>query len=332
MTGVWARIAADLDRFDRLARVAVVATRGSTPREIGAALVLRPDAAFFGTIGGGALEWRALDRARRVLAAGDRTVVFDEVVLGPDLGQCCGGRVTLAIEILDRADRAIVGDLAAAEAAGVFTTIAEPVDGRWRRRILGPGEIPGALGLGADGRLVERFGDDRRSLLLFGAGHVGRALILALAPLPFRVDWIDGRDDAFPAAMPGNVRAIRAADPVPAIAAAPAGAFVLAMTHDHALDFAVVDAALRRDDLPHVGVIGSASKRARFSSRLLESGHASDAIRRMVCPIGALGPKSKAPAVVAASVAVELLVADEMARFALVARRHRVEVEREEKV
>lgn len=317
MTGHWTHTAAILERFGRAARLAVVATRGSTPREIGAALVMRPDGGFHGTIGGGAFEWRLLARAGARLRDGPTGIEFEEVVLGPDLGQCCGGRVTVAIEVLDRDDLATARRLAALETAGPVTLRGEIRDGRLRRTVVDdPALDDPALDPGLDraGRLVERLGDDRRRLLLFGAGHVGRALILALAPLPFRVDWIDGRPDAFPAAVPADVSLHAPADPVTMVALAPSDAFVLAMTHDHALDFAIVDACLRRDDLGFVGVIGSETKRARFAGRLIEIGHTSTATRRMVCPVGAVGPRSKAPAVIAASVAVELLIADEVAR------------------
>lgn len=311
MRGEWGRLLATLETEGRAARVVVVATRGSTPREIGAAMVVRSDLGFFGTIGGGALEWRALHLAQRALAEAEPSFSRHEILLGPDLGQCCGGRVTLGVEVFDAADVEAVRSLAAAEAADVVTTEASLVGSRLRRRVLDRAED---VGWTSDGRLIERFGDDRRPLLLFGAGHLGRALVLALAPLPFRVDWIDGRDDAFPAARPAGVRALRLDDPVAAIATAPAGAFVLAVTHDHALDLAIADAGLRRDDLPYVGVVGSKTKRARFSSRLREMGLPDGTIRRMVLPVGTVGPRSKLPAVIAASIVVELLVADEAVR------------------
>jgi xanthine dehydrogenase accessory factor len=317
MSGHWDRLAEILERHGRAARVAVVATRGSTPREIGAALVMRPDGGFHGTVGGGALEWCLLAHAGTSLAEGSTGITFEEVVLGADLGQCCGGRVTASIEVFATSDLAEVRRLAALEAEGTVTLVGEIHDGRLVRSLAAdPSEEPG---LAADGRLVERFGDDRRELLLFGAGHIGHALVLALAPLPFRVTWIDARDDAFPAAHPTNVTLHAPADPVTMVAAAPPGAFVLAVTHDHALDFAIVDASLRRGDLGYVGVIGSETKRARFASRLTQIGHTAGAIRRMVCPVGVEGPRSKRPAVIAASVAVELLVADELARNALTA-------------
>lgn len=314
MIGFWKRTVDEIEAHGRVARVSIVATRGSSPREVGTALLLRPDGGFHGTIGGGAFEVRAVDAALAALAARDVDVRLRDFVLGPDLGQCCGGRATIAIEVLDRGSLPEVRRLADLENAAPFNTSGRAVDGRMRRESVAEGIEPG---LRPDGTIVERFGDDRRSLLLFGAGHVGRALVLALAPLPFRSTWVDERPNAFPAAMPGNVTACGENRPEQLIAAAPAGAFVLAVTHDHALDLAILDAALRRDDLPWVGTIGSSTKAARFNSRLLEMGHTPSGVRRMVCPVAAAGPRSKAPAAIAAAVAVELLIADEAARNSL---------------
>ncbi len=315
MIGFWRRAVDEIETHGRVARVSVVATRGSSPREVGATLLLRPDGGFHGTVGGGAFEARAIDAAMAALSARDVDVNLRDFVLGPDLGQCCGGRVTIAVEVLDHGSLPDVRRLAELEGAGPFTTSARAIDGRMRREPLDDETAPG---LKPDGAIVERFGDDRRPLVLFGAGHVGRALILALAPLPFRTTWVDARAQAFPAAMPGNAIALAESRPEIVIATAPAGAFVLAVTHDHALDLAIVDAALGRDDLPWVGTIGSATKAARFNSRLLEMGHTQSGVRRMVCPVAASGPRSKAPAAIAAAVAVELLVADETARNSLI--------------
>jgi xanthine dehydrogenase accessory factor len=153
-------------------------------------------------------------------------------------------------------------------------------------------------------------------VLLFGAGHVGRALVLALAVLPFRVTWIDSRPDAFPNAMPQNVSAIRAGRPASHVAEAPAGSLVAIMTHSHPLDLELTRAALARPDLPYVGVIGSDTKRARFVKRLRESGLGEDAIERLRCPIGIDGIDGKEPPVIAASVAAELLLVSQAARAA----------------
>ena len=151
--------------------------------------------------------------------------------------------------------------------------------------------------LGADGRVARRLGDaaedgDRREafgeattpVYLFGAGHVGRALALALAPLPFAVRWIDPRPDEFPKLAPANVTLVAAADPPAELTAAPDGAFVLAITHSHPLDLAVVAEALRQDRFAYVGMIGSATKRARFVSQLRAAGIRRSARRQARLP------------------------------------------------
>jgi xanthine dehydrogenase accessory factor len=143
-------------------------------------------------------------------------------------------------------------------------------------------------------------------LALFGAGHVGRALVLALAPLPFAVRWIDSRDGAFPQHVPANATPVPTADPEAEIARLPADALVLVMTHEHPLDLAITAAALARG-FPFVGLIGSASKRARFEKRFRAIGLPERRIRELACPIGLPGIEGKEPAVIAASVVAQLL-------------------------
>ncbi len=148
-------------------------------------------------------------------------------------------------------------------------------------------------------------------MLLFGAGHVGRALALALAPLPFAVRWIDSRRDAFPAYAPANVALIHSSEPAGELAAAPDGALVVVMTHSHALDLDIVAAALAAERFCFVGLIGSSTKRARFLSQMRAAGISEAALARLVCPIGAPVLESKDPAVIAASTAVQLLIASQ---------------------
>ena len=180
---------------------------------------------------------------------------------------------------------------------------------RGRRRDDNTGVAPAgdSIVLEGDNVVVERFCDARRPVWLFGAGHVGRALMLALAPLPFEVTWIDERADAFPAAAPANVRTVRSADPAGEVARAPAGALIVVMTHSHARDLAIVHAALAAGRFGYVGLIGSASKRARFTRRLREAGVPDTRIAKLVCPIGLSTIGSKHPAAIAAGVAVQLL-------------------------
>ena len=183
--------------------------------------------------------------------------------------------------------------------------------GRRRDRCAGGANAGPTIVLEGDGLIVERFCDPRRPVWLFGAGHVGRALMLALAPLPFEVTWIDERAAAFPAAMPANVRSVRSADPEEEVARAPDGALIVVVTHSHARDLAIVHAALAAGRFGYVGLIGSASKRARFTRRLREAGVPEGRIAKLVCPIGLPTIGSKHPAAIAAGVTVQLLERDE---------------------
>jgi xanthine dehydrogenase accessory factor len=155
---------------------------------------------------------------------------------------------------------------------------------------------------------VERFGERRKTVLLFGAGHVGRAVVLALSQLPFSVRWIDTRDGHFPDYVPANVITVRTDAPEREIDAAPQGAFALVMTHSHPLDYSIAAAALRRTDLGFVGLIGSATKRARFASQAQKLGISAQQIARLVCPIGLPDIRDKEPSIIAAGVAAQLLI------------------------
>jgi xanthine dehydrogenase accessory factor len=231
--------------------VTVLRTEGSTPREPGAKLVVTAEA-ISGSVGGGQLELTAIGLAREILAslAPDRGPVLRELPLGPALGQCCGGAVTLLFERL--------------------------IPPRWR-------------------------------VALFGAGHVGTALVRLLGGLACRVDWIDERSGLFPAALPAGVRAVVSDDPEGEVARLPPGADVLIMTHSHALDQRIVEAALARPDLRLVGLIGSRTKRERFLARLEHRGFSPEARARLTCPIGLPGVGGKRPAEIAIAVAAQLL-------------------------
>lgn len=281
----WSLIARALEAHGTCALVSVVRAEGSVPREEGARMVVTPEG-FLGTIGGGTLEWKALAEAQRLLGK-PRAVKMLTQSLGPDLGQCCGGRGTLAIESFDSGGMSEVRDLAAREEAGAFTLA---------------GRLPGVE--------TERFGEVRRTVLLFGAGHVGRAVMLALAPLPYEVIWSDPRPEAFPSVTPQNVQAI-AGNPLEVVEAAREGALAFIMSHSHPLDLAIAEAALRNPAIARVGVIGSATKRARFERRLREAGVDDARVTSMICPIGVGGIRSKLPAAIAVSVAAQVITLDE---------------------
>jgi xanthine dehydrogenase accessory factor len=293
------------------ALVTLARVDGSSPREAGARMVVRPSGGFHGTIGGGALEFAALEAANEVLRRGRGPAFRRSLALGPELGQCCGGRVEWRVETFDKRDLDDLSALAIAENGASATLSAR----------LGPdGRVQRTLGLSASERRLARLADESwteplgvlaRAVYLFGAGHVGRALALALAPLPFAVRWIDPRRDAFPAYAPSNVTLIHAPSPTAELASAPDRALVIVMTHSHALDLEIVAEALRVERFGYVGLIGSATKRARFLSQMRAAGLTEVHLARLVCPIGIPGLESKDPAVIAASAAAQLLIVSE---------------------
>ena len=286
----WAHIVKALETHGTCAMVSVVGVEGSTPREVGARIVVTP-LGFHGTIGGGTLEWHAIAKAQTLLGKPTQHKLSSHS-LGPDLGQCCGGRVRLVTETFALSDLADAKHYALQESEGVFTL---------QGRIL-------------EAEFIEQFGDRNRKLFLFGAGHVGRATVLTLAPLPFDVVWIDPREGAFPGVSPLNVILVHSQNPAAELASAPVDSFVLVMTHDHGLDLDIIDAALRNSSIVFTGLIGSATKRARFSRRLRDAGVADEKIKALACPIGISGIKSKLPAAIAAATATQLLERDELLR------------------
>src|SRR5689334_13773525 len=289
------------------ALVTLARVKGSSPREAGARMVVRPSGGFNGTIGGGALEFAALDAAQTALRKGRGPAFRRSLALGPELGQCCGGRVEWRVETFDARDIDDLSTLAIADGGGPTALSARlGPDGRVQRTLKREPSRPAG-----EGEWIEAIGGRARPIYLFGAGHVGRALSLALAPLPFSVRWIDSRREAFPARAPANVALVFAPEPTAELAAAPDGALIVVMTHSHALDLEIVAAALKPERFGFVGLIGSATKRARFLSQMRSAGLSQAALGRLVCPIGVPGLASKDPAVIAASTAAQLLIESE---------------------
>ncbi len=300
------------------ALVTLARVQGSSPREAGARMVVRPSGGFNGTIGGGALEWAALDATQAALKHGRGPALRRSLALGPELAQCCGGRVEWRIETFDRSDVEGLAVLAAAEGRGpAAIRAAVGGDGRIERSLEGDRRGDALTAVPPDeAGWTEPLGESARAVYLFGAGHVGRALALALAPLPFAVRWVDPRREAFPTHAPANIALIHALEPAAELAHAPDGALIVVMTHSHALDLEIVTEALGAQRFGYVGVIGSATKRARFISQMRAGGLPEAALAQLVCPIGLTGIAGKDPAVIAASTAAQLLLAGERAERA----------------
>ncbi|HEX2115326.1 MAG TPA: xanthine dehydrogenase accessory protein XdhC, partial [Alphaproteobacteria bacterium] len=189
--------------------------------------------------------------ARRMLAGAAAAPALETFNLGPHLGQCCGGKVTVMFEPFVPSD---------------FT------------------------------------------IAVFGAGHVGKALVGVLAGLPARILWIDARAEQFPTDIPAGVEKIVAAIPEDEVKDLPAGCYALVMTHSHDLDLMLCERLLRRGDCRYTGLIGSTTKWKRFEARLLHKGFAPDRVASIRCPIGIEGIPGKHPREIAIAVAAELLL------------------------
>lgn len=242
---------------------ALTSVRGSSPREQGT-FMLVGQAGLFGTIGGGALEYMVIDHARRLIANGQAEAAMD-VPLGPEIGQCCGGRVKVKLSHADTAQR-----------AALLAQVAQE-----------------------DGALPHVY--------VFGAGHVGRALAQILALLPVQLEVIDTRRDELDL-LPAHIAKKLAAMPEAVVRTAPLGSSFVILTHDHALDFLIAQEALARSDAPYIGMVGSATKRARFASWYLGEGGSAAALERLLLPIGRQGLGDKRPSVIAALAAAEIMV------------------------
>ena len=314
MAKVWARVHETIERHGIAGLLSVIDLAGSVPRESGARVVLQPDGGFFGSIGGGRLEYEALAAARAVLSGGRGKAQFHYWPLGPNLGQCCGGMVRTLTETFDARDLEMVRHLEEAENSGAFFATSRLADDGRIARTLEPkaavGDRAEIVKRGFDpASFRERFGETAAPVLLFGAGHVGRAVVLALASLPFGIRWIDSRADQFPSHVPQNVVAVCTDDVDRELAAAPRGAFVVVMTHSHPLDFDITAKALQQRKLDFVGLIGSATKRARFVNWARQMSVADSEIAQLICPIGLAQIKGKEPATIAAALAAQLLIA-----------------------
>ncbi|NRF67044.1 xanthine dehydrogenase accessory protein XdhC [Aquincola sp. S2] len=242
--------------------VQVLDSRGSVPREAGTRMLVAADQVA-GTIGGGHLELQAIADARAQLVAGNPAPHDRKIALGPTLGQCCGGALTLRTQGLTSESLAA-----------------------W------PAETP------------------RFTLQLYGAGHVGRAMIKLLEGLNCKVQWIDERESEFPPEPSAAHIERMCVEPVEAeVAAAPPGCFYLVLTHSHELDLRITEAILKRADFGYLGLIGSQTKRARFLHRFEERGIGHEVLGRLTCPIGVPGIEGKEPEIIAIAVLAQLLQA-----------------------
>lgn len=229
--------------------VTVLSTRGSTPRDCGTKMVVSPSKCYQ-TIGGGNLEYKAIDRARKLLQNPCSVQKIEKFPLGAKLGQCCGGHATL---------------------------------------------------------MFESYINSNIDIMLFGAGHVGRALVSILSQLPCRIHWVDSREEEFPSDIANNVSKIISESPKDEVATVPPNTYFVVMTHNHSLDFNICEAILLQNNARYIGLIGSQTKWKRFQMRFKHKGYQDKFFSSIRCPVGLSDIPGKLPAEVAVSVAGEII-------------------------
>jgi xanthine dehydrogenase accessory factor len=321
--------------------VTVMDVRGSAPRECGAKMLVTATD-LIGTIGGGQLEYEctriACERLRGRDDAAPATFV-QRFPLGSNCGQCCGGVVEVLFEKIaadnaawisgllrfydERVSVVVATAIAADAPAQKFLVTAEEcraydaASRELRAAVAKAARHMFAQSAGAErlrikepenlSLLLEPFMSSNFNIALFGAGHVGSAVVAAMAGLDCNIRWIDSRRDIFPAKVPANVTCLESGSPQQEVAAMPANSFYLVMTHSHPLDFEICSRILRRADFAYCGLIGSLSKRRRFERLMRKQGMQDAALDRLTCPIGIAGIESKKPEAIAIAVAAELL-------------------------
>lgn len=317
---------------ERAVLVTVAGIRGSSPRELGAKMIVT-DRETIGTIGGGQLEFQSTRVAVGMLDERDATL--RSFPLGSSMGQCCGGVVEILFEPLSdgipdwlrdlrtlhgQRTPAVIATRISRSSPAKFVATSDEVFG-----IAEPEPPRGMVSTSRDVlirerkalRSVQEFYEPivmpDLNIAVFGAGHVGTAVVAALAGLDCNIRWIDSRRNIFRNEF-SNVRQIEAPEPSLEVAAMPAGSFYLVMTHSHALDFDICDRILRRPDVGYCGLIGSRSKRRRFEKRFRQQGMSQASIDSLVCPIGVDGISGKKPAEIAIAVAAEILSLNERAK------------------
>ncbi len=265
---IWPSIHQLIASGNRAVLVTITNVKGSAPRDVGTQMVLSSTGKQVGTIGGGKLEWQALMMAEQLFEQNNQYFTTQaDFILGPDLDQCCGGHVTLQFE-------------------GFTKSEVEQVREKAQR---------------------ETSQNTNQPVFVFGAGHVGKAVINALAPLAFDITWFDSRKNMFPDTLPQNVKAMQFKAVSDCFELAKQNTFVLIMTHEHGLDFDITNKALKAKQIVFTGLIGSQTKKARFTRRLAEQGLSPAKIEKLTCPIGIKGISDKSPPAIAASVATQLL-------------------------
>ena len=304
--------------------VTLIAIRGSAPREAGAKMMVTADGCS-GSIGGGQLEFQCAQLAAGMLGS-DGHIERQKFPLGTQMGQCCGGVVEVLFESILAGCPLWLEDLLALRSQSMTAVVVTPLSvGDDRKVVIGPRPGQATTGLTEQlvsqaHELIEADGPSQivddvfldvvnttgLNIAVFGAGHVGSAVVTTLSGLDAQIRWVDSRAGVFEA-VPVDVRAIETQHPVDEVAAMPPAAFYLVMTHSHGMDFDICQAVLAREDAAYCGLIGSRSKRRQFEKRFHSEEADQVLLDQLTCPIGIDGIRGKTPKEIAIAVAAEIL-------------------------
>ncbi|NQU56639.1 MAG: xanthine dehydrogenase accessory protein XdhC [Rhodospirillales bacterium] len=300
-----------IERWGSVVRVTVTHCLGSTPREAGADMIVGSED-FCGSIGGGKLEFMALEKARTMLENetgqdGQWPRQTDNFVLGEQLRQCCGGVVWLLFEYYGPGHRQVLSQLR--ETLTGQAMLVHDVNTTGPLRVE---NTPCATMMHKDdeGRAtlyVEPAHRASQPLVIYGAGHVGRALVRVLEGTPFAITWVDINKDRFPADVSADVCMVISANPADHAKGVGAGAFHVVMTHSHTLDLDICRVVLEAGRASYLGLIASKTKKSKFLNRLTKDGVPESALNVFHCPVGLGNWSGKQPSVIAISIAAELV-------------------------
>ena len=297
--------------------VTIVEAKGSVPRGAGTKMIVTEQGIHHGTIGGGNLEYQCIGMAQKRLVTSDNHWLrkTHRFPLGASLGQCCGGMVIVLFEYIEAAQPKWLSSLLKHKAdrlrAVLMTPLNDASEAKW------VAVEPSLKSQDTESThdpdyLIEIVEASNFNIVVFGAGHVGRALIHVLSGVECEVIWVDSRANEFPDNIPDNVTKLVEPNPEDIVETATIGSYFIVLTHSHSLDQLLCETILKSDDFRFCGLIGSQSKRKKFEHRMRDKGLSEQRIARLTCPIGIQNLSGKQPGHIAVAVAAQLLALQEL--------------------
>jgi len=324
-------LSALIEQGKPLVLITIVDAKGSVPRGAGTKMIVTEQGLHHGTIGGGNLEYQCIEAAKqRLRARGDGWLrKVERFPLGASLGQCCGGMVVVLFENIEAVESKqpewlaqLLEHKAARATVELITPLNDPVKPKLviaHQTLKSQAQAVVKAFPSSDQQvaiqnkecLVEIIAPNDFNIVVFGAGHVGRALVHVLSGLECEVTWVDSRADEFPESIPDNVMKVVDPNPEDTVETVPANSYFVVLTHSHNLDQLLCEQIVRRGDFRFCGLIGSKSKRSKFEHRMRAKGFSEQQIASLTCPIGISSLSGKQPGHIAIAVAAQLLAIHE---------------------